>query len=80
MRDNNSIRGAAIALCVSVDELKQMLDGKVLDKLDGDKLKDVAEARATIAHLRSENARLEARVDELEKHLKAAQEIIVLRF
>lgn len=67
-QESDSIRGAAIALCMSVDELKELLRGEKPSesKDDEDDLREkVKQLRAEVAFLKSENYRLNERLTAL---------------
>lgn len=62
----NSLRGAAIALCMSPEELRELLQGKPKEN------EDTASLRVQIAELKSENASLKA---ELERYKSTNNQI-----
>lgn len=81
-KDNNSLRGAAIALCMSVDELRELLNStpkKVEEKSkeDCDKL---AQLRAEVAFLKSENFALRQEVNSMDIALRRYKNAFVIKF
>lgn len=81
-KDNNSLRGAAIALCMSVDELRELLNStpkKVEEKSkeDCDKL---TQLRAEVAFLKSENLALRQEVNSMDIALRRYKNAFVIKF
>jgi FtsZ-binding cell division protein ZapB len=68
----NSIRGAAIALAMNVDELRELLGSKG----EG----DAAKLRVQIAELKSENERLREEVRKFAEANKALSEFVVIKW
>ena len=68
----NSLRGAAIGLCMSVDELRELLESKG----EG----NAAKLRVQIAELKSDNERLRHELLQSKESFKALSEFIVVKF
>lgn len=69
----NSLRGAAIGLCISPDELRELL-------LGGSNEGEAAKLRVEIAELKSENARLKEDIKKMVETNTALQEFIVVKW
>lgn len=75
-KENNSVRGAALALCMSVEELRELLDLRNGDE----QTKKVAELRSQISELKSENAALKQLLEQRNDAFKALSDFIVVKF
>lgn len=81
------MRGAAIALCMSVDELRQLLDGRC-DKVkasdstasESENAEKLKQLRTEVAFLKSENARLSHELSQRNEAFKALSDFIVVKF
>lgn len=87
----NSLRGAAISLCMTVEELEALLrrrdSEKKSDEIKSDKSLSSSELetkvmslRAEVAYLRSENHRLQNEVSSLDTALSKYKNAFVIRF
>lgn len=83
----NTLRGAAIALCMTVDELEELLCRRSKEKAeapseskdDDDKAK-ISQLRAEVAFLKSENHRLQQEITSQEIALRKYKNSFVIRF